>query len=292
MVHAFEDELLSVDRRSRLSVETYGFSAQAFLDWCDTKEIALEKVGLENLIAYGIERKKAGIDGATIAKDIAALRAFGAFLVRKNIWKENYALLIEKPKLHRSLPRVLELEQVEAILDAIDTTKPLGVRDRCLFEIIYSSGLRISEASSLLMQNLQLKEQILWVQGKGDKERILPFGDEALYWFQKWIHEERPKILKQKQSPYVFINYAGGQLSRKGIWKKFQDLKAKTGLEAKVHTLRHSFATHLLQGGADLRTVQELLGHQDLATTQIYTHIDASELQKYHERYFKKKSDK
>ena len=98
------------------------------------------------------------------------------------------------------MPRVLELEQVEAILDAIDTTKPLGVRDRCLFEIIYSSGLRISEASSLLMQNLQLKEQILWVQGKGDKERILPFGDEALYWFQKWIHEERPKILKQKQN--------------------------------------------------------------------------------------------
>lgn len=292
MLREFEDELLSVDRRSRLSVETYGFSVQIFLDWLEIHKLNIETIGLDALISFVIERKEAGIDGATIAKDIAALRSFGDFLVRKTIWQENFALLLEKPKLHRSLPRVLELSQVEAILDAIDTSKPLGVRDRALFEIIYSSGLRISEASSLLVQNVHISEKILIVQGKGDKERMLPFGNEAEFWLKKWLFEERSKLLKNKQSPFVFVNYAGAQLSRKGIWKKFQDLKAKTGLEAKVHTLRHSFATHLLQGGADLRTVQELLGHQDLSTTQIYTHIDASELQKYHNKFFKKKSDK
>ena len=136
------------------------------------------------------------------------------------------------------------------------------------------------------LQNIYLKENILFVLGKGNKERLVPFGDDARLWLSKWIEEERPKIVGTRNVPYVFVNYQGKQFSRKGIWKRFQEIKALSGVESKVHTLRHSFATHLLQGGADLRSVQQLLGHADLATTQIYTHVDNSELKSYHKEFF------
>ena len=202
------------------------------------------------------------------------------------IWKENIAFLLEVPRKSITVPKVLSVDEVEKLLDSIDVSSSLGIRDRALFEIIYSSGLRISEVSGLLIQTLYLKEGILFVLGKGNKERLVPFGDNAKFWLSKWINEERPKILGRKNVPYVFVNYQGKQFSRKGIWKRFQEIKTLSGVESKVHTLRHSFATHLLQGGADLRSVQQLLGHSDLATTQIYTHVDNSELKDYHKEFF------
>ena len=128
----------------------------------------------------------------------------------------------------------------------------------------------------------------MFVLGKGNKERLVPFGEDAKIWLTKWIEEERPKIVGRKNVPFVFVNYQGKQFSRKGIWKRFQEIKTLAGVESKVHTLRHSFATHLLQGGADLRSVQQLLGHSDLATTQIYTHVDNSELKDFHKEFFEK----
>jgi integrase/recombinase XerD len=135
------------------------------------------------------------------------------------------------------------------------------------------------------LQNLHLKERIIWVTGKGNKERLVPFGSEAENWLKKWL-EVRPKFVGTKIVPTIFVNYQGKPFSRKGIWKRFQELEALSGVTSKVHTLRHSFATHMLSGGADLRSVQELLGHSDLATTQIYTHIDAEDLKDYHNEYF------
>ena len=153
--------------------------------------------------------------------------------------------------------------------------------------MIYSCGLRISEACTLTVANVHLDEKLILVRGKGDKERIVPFGDRALEKILVYINEVRPELVKGRNVAELFVNYRGQPISRKGVWKRFQELEALSGVEAKVHTLRHSFATHLLSGGADLRSVQELLGHSDLSTTTIYTHVTDRQLEDAHEKYFR-----
>jgi integrase/recombinase XerD len=178
---------------------------------------------------------------------------------------------------------------VDKLLDTIDTRTPVGVRDRALFEVIYSCGLRISEAVDLTMERLYLREGLIRVIGKGGKDRLVPAGDAAVRWLNSYIADARPKLTKAgKTDSAVFLNHLGTRLSRKGMWKRFRDLCAQAGIEAKVHTLRHSYATHLLNGGADLRAVQELLGHSDISTTQIYTHIDRDDLRTYHAEFHPK----
>lgn len=286
LVQDFYNDLVLVERRAELSAETYCISCREFLAWLEGKKIELSSVQVKDLIYYLAWRKEGGAAVQTLAKDISALRAFGSYLKRQGIWPENFSLELDRPKASRILPSVLSVDEVDSLLAVIDVTKPLGVRDRALFELIYSCGLRISEASGLLVSNVHFDERILMVHGKGDKERIVPFGEEACFWLRKWLSEVRPNIVGSRQVSYVFVNFRGEMLSRKGIWKNFQDLEKKSGVHAKVHTLRHSFATHLLSGGADLRSVQELLGHSDLSTTQIYTHIDNEQLREYHRGYF------
>ncbi len=286
LVSLFYEELLTVERLAVLSVETYCTAVSLFLIWCENEHKILSQISISDLMHFIVWRKTQGKDERTSAKDVSALRAFGFFLVRQHIWEENTALLLERPKAKQTLPRVLDVEQVDKLLSAIDMTKPLGIRDRALFELIYSCGLRISEASGILIQNVHLDEHLIWVTGKGNKERIVPFGDQAYTYLTRWIYETRPALLGSRTVPWLFINYQGRQFSRKGIWKRFQELESLSGVTAKVHTLRHSFATHLLSGGADLRSVQELLGHSDLSTTQIYTHIEADRLKQYHAQFF------
>ena len=282
----FYTDIVLVLRRSRKTAETYRLSASEFLTWCVEKKIKLHDVASRTLTYYLVRRKTAGATELTIAKDISALRAFGSYLVRLGIWSENFALSLDRPKAARPLPRVLSVAQIESFLSAIDTSDPLGLRDAALFELIYSCGLRASEAASLLMQNVHLNERIILVRGKGDKERIVPFGDAAKEKLCAYLSEGRPRLVGKKTVAEVFVNYRGAPLSRKGLWKRFCGYETKSGVRAKVHTLRHSFATHLLAGGADLRSVQELLGHADLSTTQIYTHVDDEQLRKNHEKYF------
>ena len=277
--------MLTVEGKSKNTSETYLISIKTFLFWISQNDIIIDNVSIQDLMKYFVSRQTQ-TDAATVAKEISAIRAFGSYLVRMGVWKENLGFLLERPKKTISIPKVLSVDEVEKLLDSIDVSTTLGIRDRALFEIIYSSGLRISEVSGLLLQNVYLKEGILFVLGKGNKERLVPFGEDAKTWLSKWIEEERPKIVGRKNVPYVFVNYLGKQFSRKGIWKRFQEIKALSGVDSKVHTLRHSFATHLLQGGADLRSVQQLLGHSDLATTQIYTHVDNSELKDFHKEFF------
>lgn len=277
--------MITVEGKSKNTSETYLISIKTFLSWIAQNNIEIDVVSIQDLMKYFVSRQTQ-TDAATVAKEISAIRAFGSYLVRMGVWKENLGFLLERPKKNISIPKVLTVDEVEKLLESIDVTTSLGIRDRALFEIIYSSGLRISEVSGLLLQNIYLKERILFVLGKGNKERLVPFGDDAKFWLSKWIEEERPKIVGRKNVPYVFVNYQGKQFSRKGIWKRFQEIKALSGVNSKVHTLRHSFATHLLQGGADLRSVQQLLGHSDLSTTQIYTHVDNSELKDYHKEFF------
>lgn len=284
----FYNELLAVDRKAKLTAETYQITVDILLDWCIKENKNYSFLVVQDLLYFLMWRKTNGTDALTVARDISAIRSFGNFLVRHGIWKENTALLLERPKASRALPRVLSIEQVEELLSSIDTSDALGLRDRSLFELVYSCGLRISEVSGLLLQNLHMEEHILWVCGKGDKERMVPFGDNAYFWLKRWLDEGRQKLVGSKNVPTVYVNYQGKPISRKGIWKRFKEIESLIGIDAKVHTLRHSFATHLLAGGADLRSVQELLGHSDLATTQIYTHIDDEQLHDYYKEFFPK----
>lgn len=286
LLDQFYTDLLLVKRDSTETAATYKESSKLFLEWCQCEELKLKDVNLQNLTYFLLKRRSEGANEITLAKDISALRSLGEYLVRKNIWTENIALELDRPKTARAIPRVLTVEQVDKLLSVIDTSTPIGKRDDALFELIYSCGLRISEASGLLVANVHMNEKILMVHGKGDKERIVPFGGRAWDKLDVYLREGRPELAGQKLREEVFLNYQGNAISRKGIWKRFQELEALSGVTAKVHTLRHSFATHLLQGGADLRSVQELLGHSDLATTQIYTHVDDSQLKASHEKFF------
>jgi integrase/recombinase XerD len=199
--------------------------------------------------------------------------------------EDNPAAILEPPKRSRHLPEVFSQKQVEGILAGTQEETPLGLRDRALFELIYSSGLRVSEAVALNIRDLYFSEGIVRLRGKGNKERMVPFGGEAALWLKRYLEEVRPGLLKSGRSNALFLGRTGKRLSRKGIWRNYAAVTSLAGTSSKLHTLRHSYATELLAGGADLRSVQELLGHADLATTQIYTHVDVSLLKESLKRY-------
>jgi integrase/recombinase XerD len=230
-------------------------------------------------------RERDGLQARSTAKAISALRSFFKYLVQKGRRIDNPAALLERPRGSQRLPQTLSREAVDALLDRIKTVSPQGLRDRALFELVYSAGLRISEAAGLDLQDLFMKEGILRVRGKGDKERLCPFGGEALLWIRRYLEEARPVLAGKVRSGALFLGRGGKRLSRKGIWKNYAAHASALGVSSKVHTLRHSFATELLAGGADLRSVQELLGHADLSTTQIYTHVDHRLLKERVNRY-------
>lgn len=287
LLNHFYSDLILVKRDSEQTALTYKISCGEFLNWLVQERIKIREVTVQNLMYYLIFRKQSGCTELTIGKDISALRAFGDYLVRKEFWEENHALMLDRPKTSRNLPKVLSVQEVDALLGSIDTSTDLGKRDDALFELIYSCGLRISEACTLLVANVHMEEGLILVHGKGDKERIVPFGGPAHTKLEIYLNEVRPKLVKQRSVAEVFVNYKGDPISRKGVWKRFQELEALSGVNSKVHTLRHSFATHMLSGGADLRSVQELLGHSDLSTTTIYTHVTDNQLEQAHEKYFK-----
>lgn len=290
LLNQFYSDLILVKRDAQQTALTYKISCGEFLNWLVKEKIKLKEVSAQTIMSFLIFRKENGCNEMTIAKDISALRAFGDYLVRKGFWTENVSLLLDRPKIGRALPKVLSVEEVDALLSVIDTSTPLGVRDAALYELIYSCGLRISEVCSLLISNVHLNEGLILVHGKGDKERLVPFGGAARKKLELYLEEVRPGLVKGRNVAEVFVNYRGEPISRKGVWKKFQELEALSGVNAKVHTLRHSFATHLLSGGADLRSVQELLGHSDLSTTTIYTHVTDDQLERAHDEYFENKA--
>lgn len=257
-----------------------------FLAWCEQKKLSLETLTTQDCVRFVLDRSDSGITGKTIAKDVAALRSFFRYTIIEKIRNDNPAELIESPSREKNLPRVLSPEQIDSFLSSISLEKPVGVRDRTLFELIYSCGLRVSEAVSLSLEDLYHDEKVLLVTGKGGRERMVPFGSEAEKWLSIYLETARPILVKNRPERAVFVNYRGQRITRKGIWKRFNEISIASGITAKIHTLRHSFATHLLSGGADLRSVQELLGHADVATTQIYTHVEESALHDYHRDVF------
>lgn len=292
LLEGYRSRLVALERRSPLTVETYTSEIRLFLAYAAKIGTIVSTIDAIGLTEYLLSRREDGLDDRSVAKSVSALRSFFRHLTDEGIRKDNPASLLERPRVGRRLPDVLDRAAVERLLAAVDVSTPRGLRDRALFELVYSSGLRISEVSGLDLADLSFGESLARVRGKGGKERLVPFGSEAARWLRSYLGESRPRLAKAKRSPAVFLNRSGGRISRKGIWKNYAAVAGLAGTGSKLHTLRHSFATELLGGGADLRSVQELLGHADLNTTQIYTHVDAAALRANHARYLPRLSER
>jgi integrase/recombinase XerD len=267
---------------SRATVSTYTSETRAFLSWLHAEGRTAAAAGADDVSAWLVSRQVQNIDARTLAKAASAIRAFFRFLVLDGRIDSNPARLVDAPRVAMRIPRYLATEEIDALLDACDTAEPLGMRDRALFELIYSCGLRVTEAVRLTADRVSLKEGVVRVWGKGSRERMVPLGARARHELDRYLAASRPSLVGRKRADALFLGRGGRMLSRAAVWKAFKRLALKAGLEGKVHSLRHSFATHLLQGGADLRSVQELLGHVDIGTTQIYTHVSQEVLKRTH----------
>lgn len=225
--------------------------------------------------------QQSGKSENSIIHSVSTLRKFFLFLKQENIIQNNPMLKIDTPKKAQHLPQVLSIDEVDRLLAVPDIKTDLGIRDRALLETMYATGLRVSELVNLTGDNLHLDMGFIQTLGKGNKERIIPIGDVAIDWLNIYLKQIRNKIVKDSNEKHVFVNAHGRQLTRQGVWKNLKQQVRAAGINKNVtpHTLRHSFATHLLENGADLRIVQELLGHADVSTTQIYTHISKKRLQ-------------
>lgn len=273
---------LKVERGlSENTINSYGIDLKLFLEYLRENEIpSFKQVNKEVIVNYMQYEKNNNKANSSILRSVSSLRKFFQYLAQEKIIEKDPMLLIDTPKKKQHLPQVLTKEEVEKLLRSPNTGQVLGLRDRAMLELMYATGLRISEIINLKLEDLHLTMGTLQTLGKGHKERIVPVGDEAIKWVNRYLEEARPKLLKQKRSNYLFLNFHGNNLTRQGVWKNLKAEVRKAGIQKNItpHTLRHSFATHILENGADLRIVQELLGHADISTTQIYTHLSNKQL--------------
>jgi integrase/recombinase XerD len=280
LLEAYEDYLTLERRLSSSTIRMYTQETRRFIDYLDNRNVSSDSFDSVTLVQYVSERTRGKTARRTTAKLLSIIHSYCLFLIEERVRNDNPSDKLESPKSGRIIPDVLELYEVERILDVIPTSTVLGIRDKALIELIYSAGLRASEAVGLRMGDVILEEELIRVIGKRDKERLLPLGRRAAAELKVYLKESRPHLANAKTvNDAVFLSELGKPLNRKSLWVRFKKYAADAGLSAKVHTLRHSYATHLLSGGADLRIVQELLGHSSISTTQIYTHIDRSQLQ-------------
>ncbi|MEW5723847.1 MAG: site-specific tyrosine recombinase XerD [Thermodesulfobacteriota bacterium] len=267
------------------TIEAYGLDVRRYLDHLLATGItAPEFSGRSQVMGFLLELSREGLSTRSRARMLSAVKGFHSFLVREGLARENQIGDIESPQLTKPLPKVLTEKEVEALLGAPDVKTPAGLRDRAMLELLYATGLRVSELTGLQLGHINLEAGYLRTMGKGSKERLVPLGDEARDWVNRYIHEARSGLLKNKASLYLFLSRRGSRLSRQYFWKKLGEYAARAGImkNPSPHTLRHSFATHLLAHGADLRSVQMMLGHADLSTTEIYTHVARERLKKIH----------
>ena len=249
--------------------------------------VELEHARREELLEFLAREMRAGRSPRSISRYVSCFRQYYRWMVREGRLSEDPTALIETPKIGRSLPKALSERQVETLLAAPDTRTPLGLRDRAMLELMYATGLRVSELTGLQMTQLHLNQGTIRVLGKGGKERLVPIGEQAQDWLRRYFEEARPTLMKGAQSEYVFVTSRRTGMTRQAFWHTVSRHARAAGINKKIspHDLRHSFATHLLNHGADLRVVQLLLGHSDLSTTQIYTHVAREGLKRLHEKH-------
>lgn len=274
------------------TVQSYKRDLMKFCRYLEASKIAaFDAVTKLDVQAYLTVLNQENLATSSISRMISALRQFHKYLVQEKIIMKNPMDDLKLPKKKHSLPKSLSMAEVEQLLSAPDTKTDLGLRDRAILEVLYATGLRVTELITLTLTELHLDLGFIQTIGKGDKERIVPLGEEATYWVQEYLATSRPSLSRGRaHSPYLFLNFHGKGFSRQGIWKNLKILVREAGINKNVspHMLRHSFATHILENGADLRIVQELLGHSDISTTQIYTHISKERMvesyRKHHPR--------
>ena len=274
---------------SKNTVESYRNDLIRYMNYLQKQSIEeCDNIKLENIVEFFQMLSGMGLSSTSISRNFSAIRSFHKYSYSEGHQKDDPTENLFRPKTVKSLPKVLEYHEVEKILSQPDESKKLGLRDKALLEIMYSCGLRVSEVISLKISDLLLQEGLIRVFGKGSKERFVPIGEKALKIVERYISSERNLIYKGTVSKGVlFLNIRGKPLTRMWVWKVLKKYCVKAGIKKDVspHTLRHSFATHLLEGGANLREVQEMLGHSDIATTQIYTHIDREYLREVHNTF-------
>lgn len=280
---------LTLDRGLSLkTVEAYSADVLRFISFADRSGIRVpEAVRPSDVVAWLAQEQATGVSSRTMARRLSALRGFFRFLSEVHAIETDPLTTVDTPRIGRSLPGVLTVDAVKSILEHPDTSKPDGLRDRALLELTYASGLRASEAVGLKLSCIDRGLFCLRITGKGNKERIVPVGETAMEWLERYLSDSRPRLLGKKQSDLVFIGRGGRPLTRQRFWQILKGHASAAGVSTPVspHTLRHSFATHLLAGGADLRVVQMLLGHADITTTQIYTHVDIERLREVHRKF-------
>jgi integrase/recombinase XerD len=258
------------------TISAYHRDLAKFDDFAKKRKLSLEAVSRDDLVDFLASLYRQKLESRTVARHLVTLRNFFRFAQILDLIPADPSINLESPKIRRSLPGYLRLEEVERVLLQPDAKTPLGLRDRAMLEVLYSTGLRVSELTGLRVTDLDTKIGCVRCIGKGDKERIVPVGKKAIGMVDKYLRDARPKLLgKVVGNPTLFVNRRGRQLSRVGVWKILSGYGRRAGLRMALtpHMLRHSFATHLLERGADLRSVQLMLGHVDISTTQIYTHV-------------------
>jgi integrase/recombinase XerD len=287
MVDAYLDHLRVERRLAAHTLESYArdlTALGAFAAGADRRIEALDRPALEEFVRQQMTR---GLSPRSVARTVAAVRGFYRFLVLDRRLDGSPADDLSPPRAWPALPKFLSIEQVDTLIEQPDTSAPRGLRDRAMIELLYATGLRVTELVSVRLADLHLDEHYLTCIGKGSKERLVPIGEQASDWVRRYQAGGRGHLLKRRSSPRLFLNARGGPLSRVGFWKILKQYGRRAGLPPSLspHVLRHSFATHLLERGADLRAIQLMLGHADLSTTQIYTHVLEARLRTIYDRF-------
>lgn len=271
---------------SRNTLDSYGRDLKAYSAWLEQQSLDVLQVRREDLLRYLSARLGRGLKARSTARALSCLRGLYRYLLRENIIRLDPTLRIENPKLGRPLPDTLTEKDIERLLAAPDPSTVLGLRDRTMLEVLYATGLRVTELVSLRLTEINLRQGVLRVTGKGNKERLVPLGEEAITWIQQFLGSGRDLLLvNNRHEDVVFPSNRGQAMTRQTFWHRIKAHARAAGIKRKLspHTLRHAFATHLLNHGADLRVVQLLLGHSDLSTTQIYTHVAQHRMKELHQ---------
>lgn len=287
LIDRFLESLWMEKGLSAHTLSAYRSDISLFHGWLQERDIELAKAGRDAILDHLGWRLDNGYKARSTARFLSGLRGFYRFLLRESVIEVDPTLQVELPQLGRPLPKSLSEADVEALLAAPELDDPIGLRDRAMLEVLYACGLRVTELVSLTLEQVNLRQGVLRVFGKGSKERLVPMGEEAIVWVERYLREARSFLLDGKPSDVLFPSLRGEQMTRQTFWHRVKHQARVAGIIKPLspHTLRHAFATHLLNHGADLRVVQMLLGHSDLSTTQIYTHIARARLQELHARH-------
>jgi integrase/recombinase XerD len=288
LVENFLTYLLVERGLSQNTIISYRKDLNSYLGFLESSHIdSLSKTSKENIIDFMLYQKDKGLSANSIARRLAAIKVFYRFLVKERILKADPTSLVDSPKLWKKIPQTLSLNEVEALINQPNLRNKQGIRDRAILEVLYATGMRVSEAVNLKKDNVNLDIGFLRCIGKGNKERVIPLGGKAILSLKRYLKGSRLKLLNKRESDLLFLNRFGKKISRQSLWKiiKRYARDARIKKPIRPHILRHSFATHLLERGADLRSVQEMLGHSNIATTQIYTHINKERLKTIHKMF-------